>query len=93
MKYDFSTVLQRKGHDALAVDVVGKPGSPIPVAPKAGFDAIPMWVADMNFPVVPTVQEEMAKRLQHPTFGYFEPREDASIPSSAGSTITTASQS
>ena len=76
MKYDFSTVLQRKGHDALAVDVVGKPGSPIPVAPKAGFDAIPMWVADMNFPVVPTVQEEMAKRLQHPTFGYFEPREE-----------------
>ena len=76
MKYDFTTVLQRKGHDALAVDVVGKPGSPIPVAPKAGFDAIPMWVADMNFPVVPTVQEEMAKRLQHPTFGYFEPREE-----------------
>ena len=76
MKYDFTTVLQRKGHDALAVDVVGKPGSPIPVAPKAGFDAIPMWVADMNFPVVPTVQEEMAKRLQHPTFGYYEPREE-----------------
>lgn len=76
MKYDFTTVLQRKGHDALAVDVVGKPGSPIPVAPKEGFDAIPMWVADMNFPVVPTVQEEMAKRLQHPTFGYFEPREE-----------------
>lgn len=76
MKYDFTTVLQRKGHDALAVDVVGKPGSPIPVTPKAGFDAIPMWVADMNFPVVPTVQEEMAKRLQHPTFGYFEPREE-----------------
>lgn len=73
MKYDFTTVLQRKGHDALAVDVVGKPGSAIPVAPKAGFDAIPMWVADMNFPVVPTVQEEMARRLRHPVFGYFQP--------------------
>ena len=76
MKYDFTTILQRKGHDALAVDVVGRPGSAIPVLPKEGFDPIPMWVADMNFPVVPTVQEEMANRLQHPTFGYFEPTEE-----------------
>ena len=50
MKYDFTTVLNRKGLDALAVD---GPGSTIhsPEGPsKEGFDLIPMWVADMNFP-------------------------------------------
>ena len=42
-----------------------------PGAPKEGFDAIPMWVADMNFPTVPTVQEAIIERVQHPAFGYF----------------------
>ena len=75
MKYDFTTILDRKGKDAIAVDLVGAPGAPYP-APKEGFDVIPMWVADMNFPVVPTIQEEMIKRAQHPTFGYFMPRQE-----------------
>ena len=70
MKYDFTTVLDRRGKDAIAVDLVGAPGSAYP-APKEGFDVIPMWVADMNFPVVPTIQEAMIARVQHPTFGYF----------------------
>lgn len=76
MKYDFTTILDRHGKDALAVDVIGLPGSLIPVSPKEGFDAIPMWVADMNFSVVPTVQEQMAQRINHPTFGYFYPRKE-----------------
>ena len=67
MKYDFTTVLDRKGKDALAVDAP-------PAQPKEGFDLIPMWVADMNFPVVPSIQESIAQRLAHPTFGYFIPR-------------------
>ena len=70
MKYDFTTVLDRRGKDAIAVDLVGAPGSAYP-APKEGFDVIPMWVADMNFPVVPTIQQAMIARVQHPTFGYF----------------------
>ncbi len=72
MKYDFTSILDRKGLDAIAVDLVG---SAYP-APREGFDAIPMWVADMNFPVVPTVQEAILRRAQHPTFGYFMPREE-----------------
>ena len=75
MKYDFTSVIDRKGWDALAVDVVGGPGGMIP-APREGFDPIPMWVADMNFPVVPTVQEAMIRRAQHPAYGYFLPREE-----------------
>lgn len=72
MKYDFTSILDRRGKDAVAVDRVGAPGSPYP-APREGFDVIPMWVADMNFPVVPTIQEAMIRRAKEPTFGYFEP--------------------
>ncbi len=72
MNFDFTSILDRRGMDAIAVDAVGAPGSGYP-APREGFDVIPMWVADMNFPVVPTVQEEMIRRAQHPAFGYFAP--------------------
>ena len=75
MKYDFTSILDRKGKDAIAVDMVGAPGAPYP-APKEGFDVIPMWIADMNFPVVPTIQEAMIARAQQPTFGYFRPRQE-----------------
>jgi cystathionine beta-lyase len=75
MKYDFTSILDRKGKDAIALDLVGAPGAPYP-APREGFDVIPMWVADMNFPVVPTIQEAMIARAQQPTFGYFFPRQE-----------------
>ena len=75
MKYDFTSVLDRKGKDAIALDLVGAPGSPYP-APREGFDVIPMWVADMNFPVVPTIQQAMIARAGQPTFGYFSPRQE-----------------
>ena len=75
MKYDFTTILDRKGKDAIALDLVGAPGAPYP-APREGFDVIPMWVADMNFPVVPTIQEAMIERAKQPTFGYFFPRQE-----------------
>ncbi len=73
MKYDFTSIMDRHGRDALAVDGLGcRPGfSPEP--PKAGFDVIPMWVADMNFPTVPAVTEAIIRRAEHPAFGYFSP--------------------
>ena len=74
MKYDFITVMDRRGKDALAVDALGSGWAP--GAPKEGFDAIPMWVADMNFATVPTITEAIISRTQHPAFGYFEPREE-----------------
>ena len=72
MKYDFTSILDRKGKDAIAVDAVGADGSGYP-APREGFDVIPMWIADMNFPAVPTIQQAMVKRAMEPTFGYFDP--------------------
>ncbi|WP_300840199.1 MalY/PatB family protein [uncultured Acetatifactor sp.] len=74
MKYDFTSILNRKGMDAIAVDALGH--GTAPGAPKEGFDAIPMWVADMNFPTVPTVQEAIIARTKEPHFGYFSPREE-----------------
>ena len=74
MKYDFSTVMDRRGKDALAVDALGQGWAP--GVPLEGFDPIPMWVADMNFPTAPAVLEAMAARLSHPSFGYFDPRDE-----------------
>lgn len=75
MKYDFTSILERRGMDALAVDALGSGGT-APNAPKAGFDVIPMWIADMNFPTVPTIPAAIAGRLEHPAFGYFSPRQE-----------------
>lgn len=76
MKYDFETVIDRHDRDAMAVDAVGHMPGFAPDAPEEGFDIIPMWVADMNFPVVPTVQQKIHERVDHPAFGYFPVREE-----------------
>ena len=75
MRFDFTSIMDRHGMDAIAVDGVGSGGS-APEPPAPGFDFIPMWVADMNFPVMPGIQEAIATRLAHPAFGYFSPREE-----------------
>ena len=74
MKYDFTTVYDRRGKDALAVDLRKDGSGPQP--PKEGFDLIPMWVADMNFATVPTIPQAIGQRLEHPLFGYFSPRDE-----------------
>ena len=74
MKYDFESIMDRHGKDALAVDGLGSGWCPD--APKDGFDAIPMWVADMNFPTVPAVCEAVIERAKHPAFGYFSTRDE-----------------
>ena len=72
MKYDFTSILDRNGKDAIAVEHIPIPGAQV----KEAFDRIPMWVADMNFPTVPTVVETMMERVQHPAYGYFDPSEE-----------------
>lgn len=76
MKYDFESVIERKGKDALAVDGLGTEPGFSPDAPKEGFDCIPMWVADMNFATVPSIADAIRERLEHPLFGYFLPKEE-----------------
>lgn len=67
MKYDFTTVLDRRCHDSLAFDKIPFDG----VAPEAGFDAIPMWIADMSFPAAPCILDAIYRRMEMPNFGYF----------------------
>ena len=67
MKYDFTTVLDRAGHDCLAADKIPFEN----VQPDAGFDAIPMWIADMAFPTAPPVLDAVYQRMEMPNFGYF----------------------
>ena len=77
MKYDFTSIIDRKGYDAIAVDLPENYlGNYAAVKREEGFDVIPMWVADMNFPVVPTIQKAVIDRVKHPAFGYFSPRDE-----------------
>ena len=70
MKYDFTSVIDRMGKDALAVEALGQPG--FPARPREGFDAIPMWVADMNFPTCPAIPAALKARADHGLYGYFQ---------------------
>ena len=76
MKYDFTSIMDRRGRDAIALDMGGAADGFGPGAPLPGFDPIPMGVADMNFPVVPTVPAALIARAQHPAYGYFRPTEE-----------------
>ena len=71
MEFDFTTILDRKGQDASAVEFI--PFENVEI--EEGFSRLPMWVADMNFVTAPSVIEAVQKRLEHGTFGYFPPRE------------------
>ncbi|MBE5988734.1 MAG: aminotransferase class I/II-fold pyridoxal phosphate-dependent enzyme [Paenibacillaceae bacterium] len=76
MKYDFTSIMDRRGKDAIAVDGLGTLPGFAPDLPKEGYDTIPMWVADMNFPTVPSICAAIVERVQHPAFGYFSPSEE-----------------
>ena len=41
-----------------------------------GEDILPLWVADMDFPSPPAVQEALVRRAQHGTYGYTELLDD-----------------
>ena len=72
MEFDFTTILDRKGKDASAVEFI--PFDNVEV--QEGFSRLPMWVADMNFATAPSVVEAILKRMEHHTFGYFPVRDE-----------------
>ena len=63
MTYNFDEVIERRGTDSVKWDGVK--------SVWGRDDLLPMWVADMNFPTVPTIQQAIIERAQHPAFGYF----------------------
>ena len=77
MTYDFTTMPDRHGHDSIAVDLQENTFWTLPQGEtKPGFDKIPLWIADMNFPTAPCVTEHILQRASHPIYGYFVPSED-----------------
>ena len=76
MNYDFTSILERRGLDALAVEGLGGTPGMSPSPPGEGFDFIPMWVADMNFPTCPAIPRAIIDRVNHPVYGYFLPRRE-----------------
>ncbi|HIR86259.1 MAG TPA: aminotransferase class I/II-fold pyridoxal phosphate-dependent enzyme [Candidatus Limivicinus faecipullorum] len=67
MKYDFTTVLDRRGRDSTAADVIPFKGLSV----GEGFSTIPMWIADMSFKAAPAVMDAIYRRMEMPNFGYF----------------------
>lgn len=62
MKFDFDIIVPRENTNCVKFDFR-----------KQYFgreDVIPMWVADMDFPVPPFVLEAVRKRAGHPVYGY-----------------------
>ena len=60
--YNFDKLLDRVGTDCVKWDMREK---------KFGTtDIIPMGIADMDFEILPELQEAMVKRASHPSFGY-----------------------
>lgn len=58
MKYDFDTLIPRRGTGSYKWDSATDP------------DILPMWVADMDFRTAPSVIEALTKRAMHGIFGY-----------------------
>ena len=67
MSYDFTTFLDRRGRDSIAADVIPVPGA----KPREGVEPIPMWIADMSYPLAPPILEAIRRRLDFPSMGYF----------------------
>ena len=57
MKYDFDVPVPRRGTDSVKWDEFGE-------------NALPLWVADMDFRTAPAILEALRKRLDHGVFGY-----------------------
>lgn len=68
MKYDFDEIVDRKGTNSLKYDCAARRGAP--------EDAMPFWVADMDFRTLPDVTEALVKKAEHGIFGYSEPMDD-----------------
>ena len=65
MKYNFDRLVDRSKTDSskwgAAESIFG------------GKDVLPMWVADMDFPIAQPITEALRKRTEHEIYGYTQP--------------------
>ena len=64
MTYNFDKLTERRGTGCVKWDEM------------TDKDIIPMWIADMDFPVAPAIQEAIKRRASHPVFGYTYVQDD-----------------
>lgn len=62
MKYDFSTIIDRANTSAIKIERLP--------SLFGNAQALPMWVADMDFATPPFVINRLNQRLNHPILGY-----------------------
>lgn len=65
MKYNFDTIISREGTGSMKWDTIE--------TVFGNKEILPMWVADMDFPVAEPIIDAVKKRLEHPIFGYTKP--------------------
>ena len=64
MTYNFDKLIERRGTGCVKWDEM------------TDKDIIPMWIADMDFPVAPAIHEAIKRRASHPVFGYTYVQDD-----------------
>ena len=62
MKYDFNQICDRKNTNCFKWDFIQ--------SIFGNDDVIPMWVADMDFPVATPIVEALKRRVEHEFYGY-----------------------
>ena len=67
-EYDFDKIVDRRGSGCYKWDAELPEG--VHLGPRERERLIPMWVADMDFPVAPCIQEAIRRRAEHGVFGY-----------------------
>lgn len=60
--YYFDELIDRRGTNSLKFDLIERI--------FGTKDILPMWVADMDFPIAPEIEDALKRCLQHKVFGY-----------------------
>ncbi len=67
MKYDFDKVTDRRGTNSLKYDFAVERGKPKGI--------LPLWVADMDFPVAEEITQGLKRAVNHGIYGYSEAKD------------------
>lgn len=68
MKYNFDKVTNRRGTNSLKYDFTAERNMP--------ENILPLWVADMDFPVAEEITKELEKVVAHGIYGYSDSKEN-----------------
>ncbi|MDR2772528.1 MAG: pyridoxal phosphate-dependent aminotransferase [Elusimicrobiota bacterium] len=68
MKYNFDKKINRKNTNSEKFDFAADFGK--------SDGLLPMWIADMDFEVLPQITQAIKKRASHAVYGYTEPKDD-----------------